>query len=237
MIKKGDFIELDYTGRLKDDKIVFDTTVEETAKVSNNYNKDYKYAPAIICVGEHHLLDGLDEALMGKNPGKYTFEIKPEQGFGKKDAKLLKLLPLKLFAKEQIQPFVGLDVNIDGEMGIVRSVSGGRVIVDFNHPLSGKDLVYDVDVKRIVTDPLEQVKAILGLFHIEFETIDIADENASIILKTKLHEEITSELSENIQKLTKLKIVKFEEIKLAEKKAEPINSKAEPLKDANPTKE
>ena len=71
MIKKGDFIELDYTGRLKDDKIVFDTTVEETAKASNVYNDKFKYKPTIICVGEAHLIKGLDDFLIGKNPGKY----------------------------------------------------------------------------------------------------------------------------------------------------------------------
>ena len=217
MIKKGDFVELDYTGRLKDDKIVFDTTVEEIAKSTPNYDPKHKYAPTIICVGESHLLPGLDDALIGKNPSKFTVEISAEKGFGKKQAGLLKLLPLKLFAKENIQPYAGLDVNVDGQLGIVKTVSGGRVIVDFNHPLSGRDLVYDVDIKGIITDSLAQTRALLNLFNIKFENIDIIDEKASIMLKSKLPEEITTELADNIKKLVKLKSVEISEAKVAEK--------------------
>jgi len=219
-IKTGDFVELDYVGRLKDDKVIFDTTIQEMAKTSPNYNPEYKYAPIIVCIGETHLIKGLEDSLIGKDLGKFTFEIKAELGFGKKDAKLLKLLPLKLFTKEKIQPFVGLDVNIDDQVGIVRSVSGGRVIVDFNHPLSGKDLVYDVEVKRMVIDPIEQVKALLEMIRIPFENIDIMDEKALIYMKTKLPEEITKSMADHIKKLTKLKSVEFVDAKQDHKKKE-----------------
>ncbi len=220
MIKKGDFIELDYVGRLKDDKVIFDTTMQEMAKTSPNYNPDYKYGPIIVCIGETHLIQGLEDSLIGKEPGKYTFEIKAENGFGKKDAKLLKLLPLKLFTKEKIQPFVGLDVNIDDQVGIVRSVSGGRVIVDFNHPLASKDLVYDVDVKRFVTDPIEQVKSLLELIHLPFENIDIMDGKALVYVKAKLPDEITKSMADHIKNLTKLSSVEFVEKKHEHKEHE-----------------
>lgn len=213
MIKKGDFVELDYVGRLKDDKVVFDTTMQEMAKTSPNYNDKYTYKPVIICVGETHLIQGLESSLIGKDIGKYTFEIKAEHGFGKKDAKLLKLLPLKLFTKEKIQPFVGLDVEIDGQVGIVRSVSGGRVIVDFNHPLASKDLIYDVEVKRIVDDPIEQVKSLLEMIHMPFENIDIMDGKALVYVKSKLPDEITKSMEEHIKGLTKLSSVEFVEKK------------------------
>jgi FKBP-type peptidyl-prolyl cis-trans isomerase 2 len=210
MIKKGDFIELDYTGRIKDDKIVFDTTSEQVAKDSQIFNSKYKYGPVIICIGEKQLVAGLDDSLMGKNPGKYTFEVKAEHAFGKKSAKLLKLIPMNLFAKDQVKPFVGLEVNVDGTLGIVRSVSGGRVIVDFNHPLASKDLVYDVDVKRMVIDPLEKAKALLELMGVPFENIDIADDKGVITLKTGLPpKEIIDGLSESIKQLAGLKSAEF----------------------------
>jgi len=221
MIKNGDFIELDYTGKIKDDKVVFDTTIEETAKASDIYNQKFKYKPVIICVGEKHLVAGLDEAMLGKNPGKYTIEVKAELAFGKKAADLLKLIPLKLFSKDKIQPFVGLEVNVDGNMGIVRNVSGGRVIVDFNHPLSGRDLVYDVDIKRIVTDPLEKVRSLLELLGVPFETIDIVNERATITTKIVVPAEAATELEELIKKLVQLKHVAFKaEEKKPEQKAE-----------------
>jgi FKBP-type peptidyl-prolyl cis-trans isomerase 2 len=209
LIKIGDFIELDYTGRIKDDKIVFDTTIEETAKASDIYSKKFNYKPVIICVGEKHLVKGLDDSLIGKNLGKYTIEVKAENAFGKKAADLLKLIPLRLFAKDEVKPYVGLEVNVDGTIGVVRNVSGGRIIVDFNHPLSGRDLVYDIDIKRVVLDNLEKVKAVLELLGIPFENIDVMDDKASITIKAKLPAEATKPLSDDIQRLTGLKSVEF----------------------------
>lgn len=220
MIKKGDFVELDYTGRIKDDKIIFDTTEEDVARASDNYNPKFLYKPAIICVGEHQLIKGLDDILIGKNPGKFTVEIKAENGFGKKSPALLKLLPLKLFMKDNIQPFPGLEVNVDNQLGIIRSVSGGRVIVDFNHPLASKDLVYDISLIRVVTDPVEQVRSMLEMIQLPFATIDIEEDKAIIVLKTKLPEEMLDEMAEHIKKLTRLSSVTFSTAEPKEKKHE-----------------
>jgi FKBP-type peptidyl-prolyl cis-trans isomerase 2 len=225
MIKKGDFVELDYTGRIKDDKIIFDTTEEEVARASDNFNPKFLYKPAIVCIGERQLIKGLDEALIGKIPSKFTVEIKAEDGFGKKSPSLLKLLPMKLFLKDKIQPFPGLEVNVDDQIGIVRSVSGGRVIVDFNHPLASKDLVYDVDVKRIVTDPVEQVRSMLEMIQLPFAAIDIEDDKAIIVLKAKLPEEMLNEMAEHIKKLTRLSAVTFSTAEPKEKRPEQKHEK------------
>jgi FKBP-type peptidyl-prolyl cis-trans isomerase 2 len=232
MIKKGDFVELDYTGRIKDDKIVFDTTSEDTAKASDIHSQKFKYKPVIICIGENHLVKGLDDALIGKNPGKYTIEVKSENAFGKKAADLLKLIPLRLFAKDQVKPYIGLEVNVDGMIGVVRNVSGGRIIVDFNHPLAGRDLIYDIDIKRIVTDLLEQVKAVLELMGVNFENIDILDNKATITIKAKLPEEAVKALADDIKKITGLKTVDFITQEQAKKeiKAEEKEAKENPAK-------
>ena len=60
-IKKGDFIELDFTAKLTSNDMVYDTTLEQVAKDNNIYSKDYTYNPLIVTVGEGHLLKGLDE--------------------------------------------------------------------------------------------------------------------------------------------------------------------------------
>jgi len=242
LIKIGDFVELDYTGKIKDDKIVFDTTIEEIAKTSDIHSKKFKYKPVIVCIGESHLVKGLDDALIGKNPGKYTIEVKSENAFGKKAADLLKLIPLRLFAKDEVRPYIGLEVNVDGTIGIVRNVSGGRIIVDFNHPLAGRDLIYDIDVKRIVTDLLEQVKAVLELMGVHFENIDIMDDKATVTTKAKLPEEAVKALADDIKKLTGLKSVDFKteeqakkEIRAEEKEAKenipamPVNKQKKDL--------
>ncbi|MEK6835971.1 MAG: FKBP-type peptidyl-prolyl cis-trans isomerase, partial [Nanoarchaeota archaeon] len=140
--KIGDFIELDYVAKTKNDNKVFDLTNEEKAKEFNLYDEKRSYHAIKICLGYNDIIPGLDEALIDKEPGKYVIEIKAEKAFGNKDHSLIKLVPNSVFTKQNIKPFPGLMVNIDGFIGVIRSSSSGRVLVDFNHPLAGKDLVY-----------------------------------------------------------------------------------------------
>ncbi len=195
-IEKGMFIELDYTGRLEDGT-VFDTTKESVAKEAGLDPKAV-YKPAVICVGERHVLPGLDTALEGKEPGSYTVELEPEQAFGKKDAKLLKLIPLRKFSENKIKPFVGLEVNIDGNYGVVRSTSGGRVTVDFNHPLAGRKVSYDVQVHRVVHSTQEQVAALLDVIGIHHHGVTIDGDTAVI----SVHEELPAALMEQLTQIT-----------------------------------
>ena len=223
MIKKGDFIELDYTARLKDENLVFDTTSAQVAKEAGSFSSKFHYAPVVICVGEHHLIPGLDDSLIGKNTGSYNIEIPAEKGFGKKQAGLLKLIPLRLFKNDKVDPYPGLEVNVDDQVGIVKSVSGGRVIVDFNHPLSGKDLLYDVEIRRMVTDPVEMIRALLDLIRLPHVAIDVMDTKAEVHIKMKLPDEVTAQLSEDIKRMTGLREIAFkvveQEAKAAPKKA------------------
>jgi len=232
-IKKHDFVEINYTGKLKDDKVVFDTTNDQVAKDNNIHNPKYKYGPIIVCIGEKQLVKGLDDMIIGKEPGKFTVEISAENGFGKKSPELLKLIPAKLFKKDDVKPFVGLEVNVDGSLGIVRSVSGGRVIVDFNHPLSSRDLVYDVDIKRIVTDPVEKTKAMLELMKIPFDSINIIDDKAEIIIKFALPEEAVKPIQEKLSEMIGLKelVFKTEKNTKKEPRSEASNSKEEAVAD------
>ena len=206
-IKKGDFIEIDYTGTVNDTGKVFDTTDEKTAK-ENGMDEKANYKPVVLVVGEGHLIKGLDHFVEGKETGQdYTAEIKAEDAFGKKSAKLLKLIPMKTFRDQKIQPFPGLDINVDGMFGIVRSVSGGRVIVDFNHPLASHDLEYRFKVNRLVTDKKEQVEALLKLFDIKFKEAKVEEEKANIAAETNLPKELTDKLEEDIKRLVALKEV------------------------------
>ena len=149
-IKKHDFVEIEYTGKLKEDNIIFDTTDEKTAK-ENNLHSNTDYGPVIICVGEEQILKGLDKNIEGKEIGKeYNVDIKPEDAFGSKNAKLIQLIPTSKFKQQKIQPMPGMQLNIDGVVGTVKTVSGGRTLVDFNHPLAGKELLYKIPVYQTV---------------------------------------------------------------------------------------
>ena len=183
-IKENDFIELDYTGKAADSGEVFDTTSAEIAKKGSIFDGRMAYEPAIVCVGKRHLLAGLDKQIVGKETGKnYIFKIPADEGFGRKNGKLIQLVSTSKFRQQNMTPFPGLQVNIDGIVGTVKTVTGGRTIVDFNHPLSGRDLEYTVFVKRIVADLTEKVKAVLKLVGISVNSVGVSASNGSVALE------------------------------------------------------
>jgi len=200
-LKEGDFIEIQYTGRLKGTNEVFDTTDEAVAKANHLHNTKIQYGPLIICIGQKEVLKGLDAQLVGKEIGKsYKVELEPENAFGKKQAKLVQLMSKRKFAQNKIQPFVGLQVNIDGTLGIIKTVSGGRILVDFNHPISGKAVLYDLKINRLVTDNKERIQAMVDLLARQKPEVEIKDKIVTV--KTK------HPLPPPLQMLLKMKIKK-----------------------------
>ncbi|MFH1789433.1 MAG: peptidylprolyl isomerase [Candidatus Altiarchaeota archaeon] len=140
------FIKIDYTAQIKDGQ-VFDTTDEKKAKDAGIFDDKRTYAAAPIIVGEGQVIKGLDEALAKAKVGeKQKIEIPPEKAYGDRNPALLRIVPLKVFKKEKINPMPGMPVELDGQPARVQTVAGGRVRVDFNHDLAGKTLVYDLNV-------------------------------------------------------------------------------------------
>ncbi len=220
-IKKGDFVELEYTGSLKDGT-VFDTTDESAAREAGMHNPDARYGPVTICVGENHVVEGLDRQLEGKEPGNdYTIEVPPEEGFGKKDAKQIQLISTSKFRKENINPMPGLQVNVDGAVGVIKSVSGGRTLVDFNHPLSGQKLVYKASIKKVVDDDREKLKSLINVrLGLEKFDVEIKDGRAVITTEkeTGMPHDIEKRISEEIKRL--VPSVESAEFSVKEKKEE-----------------
>ncbi|RMF05525.1 peptidylprolyl isomerase [Candidatus Woesearchaeota archaeon] len=165
MVKQGEFVKIEYTGRVKDSGEVFDTTDESVAKENNVYDPSAQYGARIICVGKGHVLKGLDAAIAEHKVGdSFTVSLKPEDAFGKKSAKLIQLISTGKFKKEGINPVPGMRVNVDNMTGTIKSVSGGRTLVDFNHPLAGKELVYEVRIVEPVSDRREQVAGMVEFY-------------------------------------------------------------------------
>ncbi|WP_324735758.1 peptidylprolyl isomerase [Thermococcus sp. SY098] len=168
-VGKGDVVRLHYIGKVKETGEIFDTTYEEVAKEAGIYSEKGIYGPVPIAIGAGHVLKGLDEQLEGLEVGKkYVIEVSPEKAFGRRDPKLIKTFTLGQFRRQGIMPFPGLEVEIETESGKklkgrVLSVSSGRVRVDFNHPLAGKTIVYEVEIVEKIEDPIEKVKALIEL--------------------------------------------------------------------------
>lgn len=207
-IKQHDFIEIEYIGRVAEDGMIFDTNIESVAKENGLYREDMRYTPITICVGEGQIMKGIDEFLVGKLPeAEYNdITIDAEDGFGKKSMDKLQMVPFTHFKKQNLRPVVGLQVNIDESYGVVRSVNGGRVIVDFNHPLAGKDLIYDVKVGTKVTDPATQMKEYISReLNIKSDDITVTnpDTEPVIALPYELPEQVTQILATKFNEVFK----------------------------------
>lgn len=207
-IKLHDFIEIEYTGKLADGK-VFDTTSEKVAKEHHLHSQNHRYKPAVICVGERQIIPGLDAQLIDKELGKeYTVTLPPEKAFGKRDIKQVKIIPMDMFRQHNVQPRPGLQIDIDGEMGIITRVSGGRVMVNFNHPLAGKEVMYTYKALRKVTDQKEKVSAFLSaLLRLPAEAmkIEMKDNAATVIIPGELPAQVSTILAQKLVQLTGLK--------------------------------
>ncbi|MEN4006585.1 MAG: FKBP-type peptidyl-prolyl cis-trans isomerase [Methanobacterium sp.] len=121
-------------------------------------------------------MKGLEKALVGMEVGeKKTVEVVPEDGFGLRDPKLLKLMQMREFKKHK--PQVGMTITMEGQPGKIRSISGGRVTVDFNHEFAGKTLVYDVEVEKIIEDDLEKV---YGIIELQYPNLNMKPEDHEV---------------------------------------------------------
>ena len=212
-VKESDFIELEYTAKIAETGVLFDTTSAQIAKENGLYDEHMTYEPVIVSVGKRHVVSGLDKHLVGREVGKtYTVKIPPEEGFGKKNAKLIQLISTAKFKQQNLVPRPGMQVNIDGIVGLVKTVTGGRTVVDFNHPLSGRDIEYTFSVKRIIADLSEKVKAVLKLLGINTNAIkvSVADSAATIEFPEQVPDELKKDLEEKLKStIADLKAVSF----------------------------
>ena len=178
-IKEGDFIKLSYTGKVGDN--VFDTTYEDEAKKASIHSANAVYGPITICIGQKHVILGLDEELVGKEAGSEgTVTIEPEKAFGERDPKRVQSFPKNQFKEKPVR---GMAVKL-GEQGegTVVDVIGNKVIVDFNAPLAGATLTYTYKIEEKATNPLEQLKGLVRLYAGREMEIALDGDKATITL-------------------------------------------------------
>lgn len=183
MMKEGDFVKLEYTGRIADSGEIFDLTDEELAKKNGTHNPKYKYGPVLVIIGAGMIVPGVEKQLKKMKTGEEKeFEIKPEDGFGKRDVKRIKIVSMANFIKQKVAPNPGSFVEINGRQAKIQSVSGGRVRIDFNHPLAGKNLKYRLKIVESIQKPLEKAKAITDYYRLPCE---LKLDEESLYIKTE----------------------------------------------------
>ena len=215
-MKDGDFIRIDYVGRIKGTGEIFDSTEESVAKEKGIYDPRIPYRPLPVIVGGKFVIEGLENELKKMKVGeRKKITIRPEHAFGMRDPKLIRIIPLSEFQKRHVSPRPGMTISVDRLMGRIVSVSGGRVKVDFNHPLAGKELEYEVEIKEKISDKKEKVKAIMEFFLKELPEDDaIFIKDDSVEIRSKPEKSIPSVLRQNIAKtlfewVNDVKTVKF----------------------------
>ena len=95
MIKKGDYVKVDYI--LVVDGEVIDTSMEDVAKENNIYYPERDYEPLGFVVGNGELIEGFEEAVIGMEVGEEkTVTIPPEKGYGLRDERLIQEIPREI---------------------------------------------------------------------------------------------------------------------------------------------
>jgi FKBP-type peptidyl-prolyl cis-trans isomerase 2 len=161
-LQKGDFILINYTAKVKETNEVFDTTNEEIAKKEHLHKEGEIYEPKLIVIGEGWMLKTLDESFITMEPSKVaTVEIPPDKAFGPRDPEKIKRVPLKQLTAKGINPALGMRIEYGGKNASIRSIGAGRVLLDFNPPLAGKTLIYEVTVQKKLEANEEKIAALI----------------------------------------------------------------------------
>jgi peptidylprolyl isomerase len=170
-LQKGDFILIDYVAKVKETNEVFDTTKEDISKKEHLHKEGELYEPKLVVIGEGWVLKALDDDLTTMEVNKpQTVEIPADKGFGQRDPEKIKRVPIKQLYAKEINPVVGARIEYQGKNATIRSIGAGRVLLDFNPPLAGRTLIYDVTITSKLEDPQAKIGA---LIHRRVPVVDI----------------------------------------------------------------
>ena len=189
---KGSLILVDYTAKVKDSDEVFDTTIEEDAKKHSIHEQNVKYHPKLVSIGEvsYPVLKGLDEALAKTSVGdKLTVEVTPDKGFGERDSKKVRMIPIRKLGEDAEKVSVGDTIEVDNKRGIIRLMGSGRVQIDYNHRFAGKTILFDVNVIKSLDSSSDKIDGILkNRFPVEDSKIsfDLKDKEVNIVITEEI---------------------------------------------------
>lgn len=137
--KKGDTVKVHYTGKLQDGT-VFDSSIDRE--------------PLTFTLGEGNMIRGFENAVMGMQIGdSKTTVIVSDEAYGQRNEEMVVEVPVSN-VPANINPQVGQQLAIQQPDGrsipvTVTGVDEEKVTLDANHPLAGKDLVFDIQLVDI----------------------------------------------------------------------------------------
>lgn len=124
----------------------FSLSLENGEPVDSTFGKQ----PATFKIGDGSLLPGFEQQLFGLKAGdKRSFQTAPEQGFGQHNPQNVQVMPRSQFEGMELSEGLLVIFNDAAKTelpGVVKSFDDRQVTVDFNHPLAGKALTFDVEI-------------------------------------------------------------------------------------------
>ena len=123
----------------------FSLVLEDGHIIDSNFESE----PATFSVGDGNLLPGFESTLMGLvNGDEREFTIPPEQAFGQHNPQNVQAVERGNFDQEELELGAMFSFqNGDGELpGVIVGVDDNEVMIDFNHPLAGKNIIFQVKI-------------------------------------------------------------------------------------------
>ncbi len=150
IVKKGDYLLIDYTGKFEDG-IVFDTTLKEKALEAGIYEKEKEYRPFFFRVDAGQIIKGIDRGVLGMKEGEEkTLIIPPQEAYGEYKNYLVQEIPLSRL-ELQTPPELGKKIMTPSgrEVKVFNSTETSATL-DFNHELAGKTLILEIKLVSII---------------------------------------------------------------------------------------
>jgi FKBP-type peptidyl-prolyl cis-trans isomerase 2 len=139
-VKSGNTIKIHYHGRLSDGT-TFDSSAGRT--------------PLEFTVGSGQVIKGFDDGVQGMAVGdKKTIEIPFINAYGPEDPSMIIEFPVERLP-EDMKPEIGMQLNMNNAEGqqfpvVVTEINDENIILNANHPLAGKDLIFDLELVEIL---------------------------------------------------------------------------------------
>jgi FKBP-type peptidyl-prolyl cis-trans isomerase 2 len=167
----GDVIRVTYTARVADTGRIIDTTDTEAASEADMVDVVGR-GPAPIVLGEGHLFEPVEDEIKDSTVGEtIRVTVDPNNAFGQIDPTDYTNIDIDLIPEGKREH--GARLSHKGRTGFVESLNGDEAKLNFNHPLAGQAIEYELTVQERIEDRLERVRAVLTLYGLGDE-VDIS---------------------------------------------------------------
>jgi len=120
-------------------------------------DSNFESVPATFTVGDGNLLPGFESTLMGLvNGDEREFTISPEDAFGQHNPQNVQRVDRSNFDQQELEIGAMFSFqNGDGELpGVIVEFEDDEILIDFNHPLAGKNIIFQVKIMNIAPQSL-----------------------------------------------------------------------------------